>query len=306
MGYVTIIKRITVALVVLLFSTFVVTSQELRCNVQVVTNQIQGTNKQKFTTLQKAIYEFMNSRNWTNHVFNNQERIEANIMLNLTEEISSDEFRGTIQIQSRRPVYNSSYNTVLFNYLDNNLHFRYVEHETLEFSETQHLSNLTSILAFYAYIIIGLDYDSFSLNGGTEFFQKAETIVQNAQNANERGWKSFESNRNRYWLASNLRDSKYAPVREFNYRYHRLGLDRLSERPAEARAEIAESLYLIQKVYREKPDPFMHLVQVIFDAKSDEMINVFSESNPDEARRVTTVLREVDPANTPKYQRIQQ
>ncbi|MFO7922323.1 MAG: DUF4835 family protein [Bacteroidales bacterium] len=299
-------RKATFILVFLLSLASVGTAQELRCNVQVITNQIQGTNKQKFTTLQRAIYEFMNGRNWTNHVFNNQERIEANIMINLTDEISSDEFRGTIQIQSRRPIYNSSYNTVLFNYMDNNMHFRYVEHETLEFNENQHLSNLTSILAFYAYIIIGLDYDSFSLNGGTEYFQKAETIVSNAQNASERGWKSFESNRNRYWLASNLRDSKFAPVREFNYRYHRLGLDRMSERPAEARAEITESLFLLQKVYREKPDPFMHLLQVVFDAKSDEFINVFSETTPDEARRVTTLLREVDPANTPKYQRIQQ
>jgi hypothetical protein len=299
-------KRTVFLLMIFTGFAFTLDAQELRCNVQVITNQIQGTNKQKFTTLQRAVYEFINGRNWTNHVYNSQERIEANIMINLTEEISSDEFRGTIQIQSRRPVFNSSYNTVLFNYLDNNMHFRYVEHETLEFSETQHLSNLTSILAFYVYIIIGLDYDSFSMNGGTEYFQKAETIVSNAQNANERGWKSFESNRNRYWLASNLRDAKYAPVREFNYRYHRLGLDRMSERPAEARAEIAESLNLLQRVYREKPDPFMHLLQVVFDAKSDEMINVFSETNPDEARRVTTLLREVDPANTPKYQKIQQ
>ncbi len=299
-------RRIPVILILLITSVLSVDAQELRCNVQVITNQIQGTNKQKFTTLQRAIYEFMNGRSWTDHVFNSQERIEANIMINLTDEISSDEFRGTIQIQSRRPVFNSSYNTVLFNYMDNNLHFRYTEHETLEFSENQHLSNLTSILAFYAYIIIGLDYDSFSINGGTEFFQKAEAIVTNAQNASERGWKSFEGNRNRYWLISNLRDSKYAPVREFSYRYHRLGLDRMSERPAEARAEIAESLYLLQKIFREKPDPFMHLLQVVMDAKSDEMINVFSESNPDEARRVTALLREVDPANTPKYQRIQQ
>ncbi len=299
-------RRIPVILILLITSVLSVDAQELRCNVQVITNQIQGTNKQKFTTLQRAIYEFMNGRSWTDHVFNSQERIEANIMINLTDEISSDEFRGTIQIQSRRPVFNSSYNTVLFNYMDNNLHFRYTEHETLEFSENQHLSNLTSILAFYAYIIIGLDYDSFSINGGTEFFQKAEAIVTNAQNASERGWKSFEGNRNRYWLVSNLRDSKYAPVREFSYRYHRLGLDRMSERPAEARAEIAESLYLLQKIFREKPDPFMHLLQVVMDAKSDEMINVFSESNPDEARRVTALLREVDPANTPKYQRIQQ
>lgn len=281
-------------------------SQELRCNVQVITTQIQGTNKPIFTTLQRAIFEFMNNRTWTSHVFQNQERIEANILLNLTEQLGSDEFRGTIQIQSRRPVFNSSYNTVLFNYLDNTLHFRYTETETLEFNETTHQSNLTSLLAFYAYIIIGLDYDSFTPMGGTEFFQKAETIVLNAQNATERGWKSFESNRNRYWLANNLVDSKYAPVREWNYRYHRQGLDRMSERPAESRADIAESLLLLQRVFREKPDPFMHILQVFFDAKSDEFVNIFSDSNPEELRRVVPMLREIDPAHTAKYQKLQQ
>ncbi len=299
-------KKTVLITILAILTSFPAISQELRCNVQVITNQIQGTNRQKFTTLQKAIYEFMNGRNWTNHVFSGHERIEVNIMLNLTEEVSADEYRGTIQIQSRRPVFNSSYKTVLFNYLDNNLHFRYIEHEPLEFSETQNISNLTAILAFYANIIMGLDYDSFSLYGGTEFFQRAETIVTNAQNASERGWKSFESNRNRYWLASNLRDAKYAPIREFVYRYHRLGLDRMSDRPAEARDEIVESLLLVQRVFREKPDPFMHLMQVVFDAKSDEIINVFSETNPDQAGRVVDVLKEVDPANTPKYQNIQQ
>jgi hypothetical protein len=299
-------KTILATLIVLFIPVLSSNAQELRCNVQVITNQIQGTNRQKFTTLQRAINEFMNGRNWSNHVFTPHERIEVNIMLNLTEEVSTDEYRGTIQIQSRRPVFNSSYKTVLFNYLDNNLHFRYVEHETLEFSASQIHSNLTAILAFYAYIIIGLDYDSFSPFGGTPFFEAAETILNNAQNRPERGWKSFESNRNRYWLATNLRDSKYASLREFNYRYHRLGLDRMSERPVEAREEIAESLVLLQKIYREKPDPFMHLLQVKFDAKSDELINVFSDTNPDQANRVVAILREVDPANTPKYQRIQQ
>jgi hypothetical protein len=286
--------------------SFLAFSQELRCNVQVITTQIQGTNKPIFTTLQRAIFEFMNNRTWTNHVFQNQERIEANILLNLTEQIGSDEFRGTIQIQARRPVFNSSYNTVLFNYFDNTLHFRYTETETLEFIETTHTSNLTSLLAYYAYIIIGLDYDSFTPLGGTEFFQKAETIVINAQNAIERGWKSFESNRNRYWLVNNLMDPKYASAREWIYQYHRLGLDRMSQRPAEARADIAESLLLLQRVFREKPDPFMHLLQVIFDAKSDEFVNVFSQSNPEELRRVVPMLREIDPAHTAKYQKLVQ
>ncbi len=298
--------RIFFLLILVLFTVTGLYSQELRCNVQVITTQIQGTNKPIFITLQRAVFEFMNNRTWTNHVFQNQERIEANIVINITEQIGSDEFKGTLQIQSRRPVYNSSYNTVLFNYFDNTLHFRYTETEALEFTETAHLSNLTSLLAFYAYIIIGLDYDSFTPLGGTEFFQKAETIVMNAQNAQERGWKSFESNRNRFWLVNNLMNPKYAPVREWYYRYHRLGLDLLSQRPAEARAEIAEGLLLLQRVFREKPDPFMHILQVMLDAKSDELVNVFSQSNPEELRRITAILREIDPANTAKYQKLLQ
>ena len=281
-------------------------SQELRCNVQVISNQIQGTNRPVFTNLQRAIFEFMNNRSWTDHVFETQERIEANFLLNLTEQIGSDEFRGTLQVQSRRPVYNSSYSTILLNYFDQNLHFRYTETEPLEFNEAAHTSNLVSILAFYAYIIIGLDYDSFSSLGGSEFFQKAERIVLNAQNAPERGWKSFESNRNRYWLANNLRDSKYSPAREWIYSYHRLGLDRMSQRPSDARAQIGEDLVLLQRVFREKPDPFMHLLQVIFDAKSDELVNVFTESNPEELRRVVPILTEVDPAHLAKYQKLNQ
>ncbi len=298
--------RPVILVILFFFISLNLPAQELRCNVQVVTSQIQGTNRQKFSTLQKDIYEFVNNRSWTDDVFGNEERIEANILINLTEEISSDEFKGTIQVQARRPVFNSSYSTVLLNYMDNNLHFHYTEHETLEFSESRHDSNLTAILAFYVYIILGLDYDSFSHNGGGDFFQKAETIVSNAQNAPERGWRSFESNRNRYWLISNLRDSRYAPVREWNYRYHRLGLDIMSERPDRARMEIAESLELLRKVHREKPDPFMPIMQVVLNAKSDELVNIFSESNPEQARRVLTILREIDPANTPKYQQITQ
>lgn len=281
-------------------------AQELKCNVQIVSQQIQGTNKQVFETLQEAVFEFMNNRVWTNHVFAPNERIECNMLINLQDQISADEFRGTIQIQSRRPVYNSSYNTVMFNYLDNNVHFNYVEFEPLEFNPNSHLSNLTSILAYYAYIIIGLDYDSFSYEGGTEFFQKAEAIVNNAQNAPERGWKAFDakSNKNRYWLIKNILDKEYSPIREFEYKYHRLGLDMLDKKVNEGRENIAESLKLLQEVYRDKPDPFMHFLNVIFDAKSDEFVNVFSESFPEEKTRVVTLLKEIDPANSNKYDQI--
>jgi hypothetical protein len=282
-------------------------AQELNCNVQVNSQQIQGTNKQIFETLQKAMYEFINNRVWTSHVYDPNERIECNIYINLTEQSSADEFKGTLQVQSRRPVFGSSLTTLMLNFLDNNIDFKYVEGEALEFSETSHMSNLTSLLAYYAYIIIGMDYDSFSQEGGTDFFQKAENIVMNAQNAPEKGWKAFDgkSNRNRYWLVKNILDKQYAPLREFNYSYHRLGLDLMSSKTPEGRAAVAESLKLLQQVFRTKPDPYLFYLQIILDAKSTEFINVFSESFPDEQKRVIALLSEVDPPNSAKYQGIQ-
>jgi hypothetical protein len=298
------IKKISI--ISLFFYSISIHSQELNCNIQLITQQIQGTNKQVFETMQGAIYEFMNSTPWTTHVFDVDERIECNMLFNLQEQIGDDEFRGTLQIQVRRPVYNSSFNTVLFNYIDNDLNFKYVEYQPLQFNENSHISNLTSILAFYAYIIIGLDYDSFSYEGGTEFFQKAEKIVNNAQNASQKGWKSIESpsRKNRYWLVNNILNEDFSPAREFIYRYHRMGLDRMYEKLNEARAEIAESLKLLQQVYRNKPDPFMHFLQVIYDAKSDELVNIFKESFPEEKSRIFAILNEIDPANTNKYEAI--
>ncbi|MFP4060655.1 MAG: DUF4835 family protein [Bacteroidota bacterium] len=285
---------------------FRIYTQELNCNVQVISQQIQGTNKQVFETMQKAIYEFMNNRVWTNHVFAPEERIECNIMINFTEQISADEFKGTIQVQSRRPVYNSSYNTVLLNYMDNNFHIRYVEYEPLEFNVNTFISNLTSILSFYAYTIIGMDYDSFAPEGGEEFFNIAERIVSNAQNAPQKGWKPFDakSNRNRYWLIKNILDDDYSEIRQFNYQYHRLGLDLMSEKPEEGRAQVAEGIELLQDIYRDKPDPFMHLLQVIIDAKSTEFVQVFSESFTEEKNRVYAMLTEIDASNSNRYEKI--
>ncbi len=282
-------------------------SQELKCNVQVVSQQIQGTNKQVFQTMQTAIYEFMNNTNWTNHVYGYDERIECNLMFNITDQMSADEFKGTLTIQSRRPVYNTNYSTTMLNYVDNNIHFRYVEFEPLQFDATQHLSNLTALLAYWAYMIIGLDYDSFSYLGGTPFLQQAENIVTNAQNAREGGWKPFESldHKNRYWLINDLLSDGYRPLREFNYNYHRLGLDIMDAKVTEGRTVIAENLDKLQAVYREKPDPFIYWLQLIMDAKRDEMINIFSESFTEEKSRAIRILQEIDPANKTKYEQIQ-
>ncbi len=292
----------------ILFLTLVTTSaaQELRCNIQLVTQQIQGSNKQIFRTMQTAIYEFMNNRNWTPHIYNANERIECNILINLTKQIGADQFRGTIQVQSSRPVYNSNYNTTVLNFLDNQFDIRYVEFQRMEFDETQHLSNLTSILAYYAYIIIGLDYDTFSPYGGREYLQKAEAIVMNAQNTPEGGWKPFDAsgNRNRYWLTQNLLDDDYKPVRQFLYEYHRMGMDRLENNVNTGRDAIEESLKLLQTVFRKKPDPYVFLLQVIYDAKTDEFIDIFKEAFPDQKTRAFVILKEINPSTLKKYEEI--
>jgi len=293
-------------LVFLILLPGVIISQELNCNVQVSAQKVQGSNRQVFENMQRDIYEFMNNTVWTNHVFSYSERIDCNILINITNQLSADEFNGTIQIQLRRPVYNTTYNSTILNFIDNNFRFRYVEFQPLEFDPTIHRSNLVSVLAYYAYIILGFDYDSFSSEGGTEFFQMAEKIVLNAQNAPETGWKPYDGsrNRNRYWLVKNLLDKEYEEVRQFVYQYNINGLDKLESKAAEARVAIVESLRLVQEVYRKKPDPFMYLIQIVMEARTDELINIFSEAFPEEKSRVVQILTEIDPANKSKYEEI--
>jgi len=290
----------------LAMSAGMVYSQELNCNVQVSAEMIQGSNRQVFENMQRDIYEFMNNTVWTNHVYSYSERIDCNILITINEQISADEFNGTIQVQLRRPVFNTTYNSTILNFIDNSFRFRYVEFQPLEFDPNTHRSSLISVLAYYAYMILGFDYDSFSLMGGTDFFRVAEKVVTNAQNAPEPGWKPYDGsrNRNRYWLVKNVLDNQYDGVRRFLYEYNINGLDRLESRTSEARVNIVESLRLIQEVHRSKPDPFMYLVQVIIDAKSEELVNIFSESFPEEKSRVIQILTEIDPANKAKYERI--
>ena len=298
-------RKAGLLLLILLFSLNL-RSQEFRCNVQVLSQSVQGSNKQVFETLQNAIYEFMNNRVWTNHVYTMEERIECNLMFNITEQLSADDFKGTLTIQVRRPIFNTNYNTVTLNFVDNDIRFKYVEFSPLEFDLNSHYLNLTSILGFYAYYILGLDYDSFSLFGGSTYFANAERVVLNAQNAVEGGWKPMDdiSHKNRYWLAKDMIDTDYAPVREFNYRFHRLGLDVMDEQIIEGRAEITNSLELLQQVYRKKPDPYMYLLRLVFDAKVDEIVNVYTESYAEERNRAYDILTEVDKPNANKYKAI--
>ena len=293
-------------IILLLLLSTVGNSQELNCNIQVSAQRIQGSNRQVFESMQKDIYDFMNNMVWTNHVFKYSERINCNILINLNEQLSADEFRGTIQIQLRRPVFNTTYNSTILNFVDNNFQFRYVEFQTLEFDPSTHRYNLISVLAYYAYIILGFDYDTFSPMGGTEFFQMAEKIVTNAQNAPEAGWKPFDGsrNRNRYWLVKNVLNKEYENIRLFNYEYYIRGLDQMEARIGEARMNMSESLKLIQEVYRKRPDPYMYLVQIILDAKSDELINIYTGAFPEEKSRVLLIMNEIDPANKAKYEKM--
>lgn len=278
-------------------------SQELNCQVSVVSPQIQGTTeKQIFEQLQKAIFEFMNNTKWTKDNYTSSERIDCSILINVTTKISADDYKATIQIQSRRPVFKSSYFSPTLNYIDENFTFKFQQFQQLEFNLNTFTSNITSVLAYYAYLVLANDYDTYSNLGGTEYFQKAQLIVSNAQSASEAGWKSFESQKNRYWIVENALQPVFQPIRECMYKYHRLGLDIMNEKPDEGRKEILKSTELLLGVYKNRPASF--IMELFFDAKSDEIVNIFSKGFPDEKAKIVETLSTVDPANSSKYFKI--
>ena len=277
-------------------------AQEIFCNVQVNASQIQTSDRKVFQTLQTAIYEFVNNTKWTNANVKNEERIECTFLINIKEKVSNDEYKASIQVQSTRPVYGTSYKSTMLNYLDNNFRFRYLEYQALEFNENTHISNLTSVLAYYVYIVLGLDFDTFSEYGGAPYFIKAQNIVNNAQNAREIGWKAFESDKNRYWLVHDLLDTRYEEIHSCFYRYYRGGMDIMAEKSDDARYEITEALEELRGIYRENPSAF--ILKLFFDAKSDEIIKIYSDAFPNEQARIIKLLTEIDPANSTKYQAI--
>ena len=291
-----------ILLLLLFFFTLRGFSQEFRCNVSVSSSRVEGTYKQVFESMRTDIYEFMNNRKWSDNVFTTDERIECTIFIQITDQISTDEFKGTMQVQLNRPVFNSSYTSPLLNIKDNDIQFRYVEFQTMEFDETSNSNALTNLLAYYADIILGFDYDTYSPLGGSAYFQKARDIVNRSQNAREKGWRAFEGNFNRFWLIENLTNKAYGPFRELLYRYHRLGLDLMADKPDIGRSEIADVLKNMQRVYRSKPDTYIN--RLFFDAKSDELVNVFSKGSTDEKGRVMVILTECDPSNSGKYEKI--
>ncbi len=288
-------------LILLLFinSVSLLKAQELNCSVSILSNKIQRTSREIFINMEKDIYEFMNTTRWTDNIFSYGERIESSIVFTLTEQISLEEFKGSIQVQLRRPIYNSSYNTVVLNFKDNDIRFKYREFQQILYSDNDRNTNLASLLAYYAYIMIGLDYDTFSLEGGSVYFSKAEAIVARCQSNKEPGWKSFESNKNRYWLIENIQDNSFSPFRLCLYSYHRNGLDEMEKSIANARVEIVESLKLLRKVHRIRPNSM--LLQLFFDAKIEEIVNIFKLSGGIDKKMVYSILSEVNPTNISKY-----
>ncbi|MFN7294980.1 MAG: DUF4835 family protein [Bacteroidota bacterium] len=277
-------------------------AQELNCTVKVLSPAIQGTERSVFETLETAIKEFMNNTRWTNDNFKQDEKIECNLTINVTKRNSVDEFEANIIVQSRRPVYKSSYNTNLINYQDNDFTFKYTPFQPFEFNENTFINNLTSTLGYYAYIFIGLDYDTFSPEGGTPYYQKAQTIVNNAQNAPDKGWKAFEGSKNRYWLAENLANANFKGVRSCLYNYHRNGLDLMTNDVEMARKNIADALDGLMKVHNLQMGSF--LMQVFFLAKADEVVNIFSVAPPDVKSKLVPLLNTIDPGNVTKYEKL--
>lgn len=288
--------------VLLTICTLTISAQEFNCAVSVSHSKIQSSNQELYSNMQRDIYEFINTTRWTDNVYSNDEKIQYSLYFTLEEQIGADEFKGRLQIQLRRPVYNSSYQTTLFNFLDTDIRFRYAEYEPLKYSENSNNTNLVSLIAFYSNIVLGITYDTFSPNGGGVYFSKAEAIVAQCQNRPEKGWKSFESRKNRYWLIENIQDSALSNVRVCWYQYHRHGLDIMEKDVTGGRSIIAESLELIRKSYRQRSNSM--LIKLFFDAKADEIINIFAESFNEEKMRVYNILAEADPSNISKYKKL--
>lgn len=285
----------------LLFSSTVPYAQEFNVTVQVTSPMVEGTEKKIFETLQQELYDFVNNTRWTNYNYKPEERIEGTILITV-ESRSGEDFKGKMNLALRRPVFKSSYNTTLFNYLDRDFDFKYVEFQALEYSDNVFTSNLTSAIAYYLYVYLGLDGDSFAKNGGSPYYAKAQNIVNMGQNAREKGWKAFESQKNRYWLIENLTNPTYASIREAMYRYHRMGLDLMADDVEAGRAGINESLELLRKANRERPGLF--LLQLFLEAKRDELVNIYSQASPMDKTRAVNILEEIDPANSNRYQKI--
>ena len=277
-------------------------AQELDAKVVVNHSKIQGTNTSVFTTLQEAMTEFINSRKWSNAQYTTRERIACSFNLVVNEYNDDGRFGCSLMVQANRPVYNSSYNTTVFNFNDNAVDFNYIEHDKLEFSDDIIDNNLTAVLAYYIYLIIGLDMDTFAPKGGTDLLLKAENVVNNAQMMNEDGWKAFGDSKNRHALVNDYMNGAMEPYRQLIYDYHRKGLDEMAQNAERGRSNITTSLTLLEKTKQDKP--MSVLPQLFTEIKKDELLNIYSKGTTKEKEEVIRILSLVNPSLTSDWEKI--
>lgn len=274
----------------LLFSSSAI-AQELNCNITVNSDQVSQTNQQVFKTLERSLNDFVNKNKWTNKVYNENERVNAQMFITITD-YESNRFKGNIQIQSSRPIFNTSYESPIFNYKDNQLSFQYIEFQPLIFNENVFESNLVSVISYYVYVILGLDADTFSLEGGSDNFRMAQKIVTQAQSSNSVGW-SQSTDRSRFELTDNLMSNTYREYRVAMYNYHRKGLDILGDNNSTGKQVIAGTMKLFETMIKRRPNAF--LISTFFDAKSDEIQNVFSDGPKVDIVKLKETLNRVAP-----------
>lgn len=291
-------KKLLLLLTLITFASGL-NAQDLNVRVQILSPQIQNPNQRIFGVLETSIRDFLNNRRWTSDPLQAQERIDCNFVITINSWDGASNFKAEAQIQSSRPVYGTSYNTTVLNINDKDFDFSYSEGQPLDYTDQNFTGNLTSLLAYYAYIITGLDYDTFSKLGGTPYFNKAQVVVNNAQNAPNGGWKAFENLRNRFWLSENLANKTYSPIRESFYEYHREGLDVMADNPKKAEKQILGVLPKLQKIDKQKQGSM--LPQLFFTAKADELVKLLSSASPQERMKAYNFLAEIDPANLSKY-----
>jgi hypothetical protein len=277
-------------------------AQELLCRVIVNAEQVQTTERAIFKEMENVFSQFMNDTKWTNNVYQTHERIRCNMNITINSMPAIGVFTANVQVQSIRPVFDSNYETIVLNYADRSFEFQYTESMPLEYVENNFNNNLVSMLSFYAYVIIGLDRDTFAKLGGDDYFGRALAIANLGQQSGSPGWQPFDSNRNRYWLIENLTNNQLVGIREGLYNYHRLALDVFITKPEEARVQILSVLKEIEEV----KDLYTNSILVIsfFDAKTSELINMLKEGNIQVRREAYNILSKVDPTKTERYKEI--
>lgn len=278
------------------------TAQELNCVVDVNARQVEGSEKVMFDEMQKAIFQLVNGRKWTNHKYEVYERIDCSILINLQTRISNTEFSGNIQVQAIRPIYNTSYKSPIMNIRDEDFKIRYNQFEPLQFNESSYSGELTTIIAFYVYMILAYDHDSYALEGGTPYFKEAQRVVNNAQASRETGWRSGEDRKNRYWLLENALNTRFDPLRQAYYEYHINGFDKMHQNMEQARNNIRNALKELRKIHNVEPSSYN--LQVFFNAKAQELIKLFEKASPSEKQEMADLLILIDPGNSAKYEKM--